>query len=81
VLEELAERCIVLVNETFFRDCSGGLEGLSVSAGVALVKPMDDVDSLVARADRRMYETKKAGAERRSPSPVEAHAEADAASA
>jgi diguanylate cyclase (GGDEF)-like protein/PAS domain S-box-containing protein len=59
VLRELAARCTALVNETSFRNDSGGLEGLSISVGCALSKPGDDVESLVARADSRMYQRKR----------------------
>ena len=58
VLGELAARCVVLVKETSFRNNDGERESLSISVGVALVKPGDDVESLLARADRRMYEEK-----------------------
>jgi diguanylate cyclase (GGDEF)-like protein len=61
VLMELAERCRTLVDETYYRNGNGGLEPLSISVGVALVKPGDDWESMVARADRRMYQKKKAG--------------------
>jgi diguanylate cyclase (GGDEF)-like protein/PAS domain S-box-containing protein len=59
VLNELAGRCTALINETAFRNDTGGLEGLSISVGCALVKPGDDVESLVARADSRMYQKKR----------------------
>ncbi|MDP9049607.1 MAG: sensor domain-containing diguanylate cyclase [Acidobacteriota bacterium] len=62
VLGELAERCEMLIGETFFRDGNGAMERLSMAVGVALVKPGDDVDSLVARADHGMYASKKASA-------------------
>ena len=62
VLSELAERCVVLVNKTFFRNNQEGWEGLSISAGGTLVRPGDDVDSLVTRADARMYDNKKRAA-------------------
>jgi diguanylate cyclase (GGDEF)-like protein/PAS domain S-box-containing protein len=65
VLAELAERCVMLIDETSFRNEDGGLENLSISVGIALVKPDDDVDMLIARADRKMYEKKKAGAAER----------------
>ncbi len=60
VLNELAERCVVLVEQTSYRNNEGELEGLAISVGAALVKPGDDVDSLLSRADDRMYVKKKA---------------------
>jgi diguanylate cyclase (GGDEF)-like protein/PAS domain S-box-containing protein len=74
VLVELSRRCVMLIGETGFRNNEGGLESISISVGVALVKPDDDVDSLVARADRRMYEGKKASAEVRKQSDEQAGA-------
>lgn len=59
VLQELAARCTALANETSYRNDAGGFEGLSISVGCALVKPGDDVDTLVARADSRMYQKKR----------------------
>jgi diguanylate cyclase (GGDEF)-like protein/PAS domain S-box-containing protein len=64
-LNELAQRCVTLIDEACFLNDEGGVECLSISVGAALTKPGDDVESLVARADRRMYEGKKASAERR----------------
>jgi diguanylate cyclase (GGDEF)-like protein/PAS domain S-box-containing protein len=61
VLGELAERCVMLVQAASFRNNEGGLEKLSISVGAALAKPGDDVEKLLAHADRRMYEKKKAG--------------------
>lgn len=65
VLGELAERCMALVDETSFRNSAGGFEGLSISVGAALVKQGDDIDSLIARADSRMYAKKKFGGGRK----------------
>ncbi len=61
VLGELAERCLALVENASYRNGDDALEGLSISIGCAMVKPGDDIDSLVARADRRMYAKKKDG--------------------
>jgi diguanylate cyclase (GGDEF)-like protein/PAS domain S-box-containing protein len=65
LLGELAERCASLVRETSFRNNDGAFEGLSISVGAAVVKPGDDIDSLIARADRRMYRRKKGGSSAR----------------
>ena len=51
VLEELAERCVALVQAAAFRNNEGGLEKLSISVGAALAKPGDDLEKLLARAD------------------------------
>jgi len=58
-LHELAARCTALAGETSFRNDTGGLERLSIAVGCALAKPGDDVESLVARADSRMYRKKR----------------------
>jgi diguanylate cyclase (GGDEF)-like protein/PAS domain S-box-containing protein len=68
VLGELAERCAVLVKEACYRNEGGGLEGLSIAVGAALAKPDDNVESVLARADRRMYAQKKAAADGRESS-------------
>jgi diguanylate cyclase (GGDEF)-like protein/PAS domain S-box-containing protein len=59
VLNELAERCIGLVREATFANAQGGSEVVSISVGAALVKPGDDIDGLIARADGLMYANKK----------------------
>lgn len=58
-LLKLAERCVVLVDNTSFLNNDGGLEDLSVSVGSALVRCGEDVSELLARADALMYEKKK----------------------
>lgn len=60
VLAELAERCAALAGTASFLNKDGGLEGLTVSVGAAMVNAGDDVETLLARADRRMYQDKKA---------------------
>jgi diguanylate cyclase (GGDEF)-like protein/PAS domain S-box-containing protein len=62
VLAELGERCVALVDQTQYRNADGGFEGLSITAGAALVEPRDTVERLIARADRRMYEKKNGSA-------------------
>ncbi len=61
VLSELAERCVVLIEHTSYRNDLGNLAELSISVGAALVRPADDVETLIARADARMYARKNAG--------------------
>ena len=68
VLSELAERCVALVERTSYRNDEEGFQGLSISVGAALVQPGDDIDSLLARADYRMYATKKASLQARKQS-------------
>lgn len=58
ILAELTGRCVALVEQSAYRNADGGFEGLSISAGAAMVESGDDMDSLIARADSRMYEKK-----------------------
>ncbi len=61
-LQALAERCAMLVGNATFRSDCGRPEALSISVGCALARLGDDAQSVVARADQRMYENKRQSA-------------------
>jgi diguanylate cyclase (GGDEF)-like protein/PAS domain S-box-containing protein len=66
VLAEVAERVRILTERARLTAQDGRRASVNVSIGGAVVRAGDDFDSLVARADERMYASKKAGRNRAS---------------
>ena len=64
ILCELANRCVVLAQETSIVSDNGRTISISVSAGAALVRPDETVEELIGRADQNMYRSKAAGRNR-----------------
>jgi len=64
ILHELANRCVVLAQETSIVSDSGRTISLSVSVGAALVRPDESTEELVGRADQNMYRSKATGRNR-----------------
>jgi diguanylate cyclase (GGDEF)-like protein/PAS domain S-box-containing protein len=64
ILHELANRCVVLVQETSIGSNNGEAISLSVSVGAALIRPDETVEELIGRADRHMYRSKTTGRNR-----------------
>jgi len=62
-IRNLAERYRMLVQASSVPVANGRIH-LTISAGATLVKPRDTVKSLVERADRLMYKSKRAGRNR-----------------
>ena len=60
----LAERCVLLAAETRIVSSDGKTISLSISVGVTLVHPGDDVRSLLHRVDELMYLSKSNGRNR-----------------
>jgi diguanylate cyclase (GGDEF)-like protein/PAS domain S-box-containing protein len=59
-LTRIAERCRVLIEQSLL-DTPSGQTRITVSVGGAVAHPGDQVDSLVERADRMMYQSKREG--------------------
>jgi diguanylate cyclase (GGDEF)-like protein/PAS domain S-box-containing protein len=59
-LRAAAERARVVVADSEVRDASGAVR-ISVSIGATLVRPGDDAESIVRRADSLMFRSKAAG--------------------
>ena len=59
-----AERLRAVVEARKFRGANGKLVPVTISIGVAQFEPADDVDSLFARADQRLYRAKQEGRNR-----------------
>jgi diguanylate cyclase (GGDEF)-like protein/PAS domain S-box-containing protein len=64
VLEEVAERARALIERSWIGLEDGRRLTCTVSAGGAMARPGDSLDSLVARADERLYACKAAGRNR-----------------
>jgi diguanylate cyclase (GGDEF)-like protein/PAS domain S-box-containing protein len=64
VLRQLAIRCGVNVARDSFCEIEGQPTSLSVSVGGTLAGPRDSAESLIARADDLMYESKTGGRDR-----------------
>jgi diguanylate cyclase (GGDEF)-like protein/PAS domain S-box-containing protein len=60
IMGELARRCVMLVERTRLQS-EGGEFGLSISVGATLVRPDDNMDVLIHRADELMYCSKSQG--------------------
>ena len=59
----IAERCRMLT-ESSVAECDGNSVHVTISLGATVVRAGDSVDSLIARADNLMYESKKHGRNR-----------------
>ena len=59
-LETIAEKIRVLVENSVLRE-DGNRYSITISVGGTLIKDGDDIDSLVKRADEKMYISKKNG--------------------
>ena len=68
ILEMTAQKLLRLIAATAIRHESNVVAG-TISLGATLVKPGDELDSLVARADRLMYLSKAEGRNRYSIDP------------
>lgn len=61
ILDRLAARCTVLVEETSVESNDQRKISLSISVGAALVHPDESAEELIKRADRLMYQSKHDG--------------------
>lgn len=57
---QLVERVRVVISTTDWSDIAPGL-AVSASCGVACTRPADTIDTLIARADRALYDAKRGG--------------------
>jgi diguanylate cyclase (GGDEF)-like protein/PAS domain S-box-containing protein len=64
ILDKLARRCTVLVEETSVESNDERNISLSISVGAALVRPDESAEELIKRADRLMYQSKHDGRDR-----------------
>jgi diguanylate cyclase (GGDEF)-like protein len=56
----LVERIRGTVSATDWSDIGSGLK-ISVSCGIASIRPTDTLDSVIARADKALYDAKRGG--------------------
>jgi diguanylate cyclase (GGDEF)-like protein/PAS domain S-box-containing protein len=63
VMQELAGRCVMLVEKTTVLTPEGEFGGLSISVGGAMMQAGESVEELIRRADERMYQAKRKLAE------------------
>ena len=66
VLKRLAERCVAMVNQASISGNDEKLVSLSISVGATLAGAVVTGEELVHRADKLLYESKKAGRSRAS---------------
>ena len=64
ILNELAQRCVVLARKTAISNNDGQLIPLSISVGAALAYVGEPADDLIRRADALMYRSKAEGRDR-----------------
>jgi diguanylate cyclase (GGDEF)-like protein/PAS domain S-box-containing protein len=64
ILEILAKRCIVLVEQTSIASNDERTIALTISAGAALVRSGETAEALIQRADELMYRSKAEGRDR-----------------
>ena len=60
-LYKLSDRLRRLVEKSLLTLETGEKVGVTISIGAAIARPVDTTDSLVERADKLMYESKRRG--------------------
>lgn len=60
-LEAIAEKIRILIENSILREEGGKRYNITVSIGGSLISSLDDIESLIKRADENMYVSKKNG--------------------